>query len=323
MHDFENRLELLAHIASLYYDQDKNQQAIADEIGVTRSAVSRLLTEAHKRGIVEHIIHYPWRTSTDLEHELASKFPVLKHVRVLIRQNKSYDEMLKGMGILASQYFNSILPTLKIVGITWGTGLYQMVKACRPQSRPDMEIIQLIGGTGTERTSTIGPLLAPTLANCLGCTCRFLHAPLIVKNEATRRALLEDPTIRETLDRAGQCDLALVGIGGIRPELYNPYRLGYITQEELKELQREGIVGDVAGHHYDIHGEILTQSLINCRWVGISVDTLKKIKSVMAVAGDVQKAEGIYGALQGRHINVLITDNTAANRVLELYHQYS
>ena len=121
MADYENRLELLARVASLYYDHGKNQQEIAEEIGVTRSAVSRLLTEAHKRGIVEHIVHYPWRTTPELENALRSTFG-LKHVIVLTRQNKSYEEMLTGLGTLAAQYFSSTLPGLKRVGITWGTG---------------------------------------------------------------------------------------------------------------------------------------------------------------------------------------------------------
>ncbi len=48
MTEKEDRLELLARVASLYYDQNKRQDEIADEINMTRSAVSRLLTKAEK-----------------------------------------------------------------------------------------------------------------------------------------------------------------------------------------------------------------------------------------------------------------------------------
>jgi DNA-binding transcriptional regulator LsrR (DeoR family) len=70
MPEFQSRLELLARVASLYYDNKKTQQEIADEIGLTRSAISRVLSEAESRGIVEHIVHYPWRTSNELEESL-------------------------------------------------------------------------------------------------------------------------------------------------------------------------------------------------------------------------------------------------------------
>lgn len=317
MVDYQSRLDLLARVASLYYDNNKNQQEIAHEIGLTRSAVSRLLSEAQKKGIVEHIVHYPWRTSSELEGALASRFN-LRQVQVLIRQNKGYQEMLEGLGVLAAQYFTSILPKLNIVGITWGTGLYQMVRAFRPQSRPNMEVIQLIGGTGTESGSAIGPLLAPNLANCLGCKCRFLHAPLIMQNAIAHMAVLEDPTIRDTLDRAELCDIALVGVGTTLPELYNAYKLGYVSLQEVEKMRSEGVVGDVAGIHYNIKGEFLLDHWINQRIVAVRASSLGKIKEVMGVAGGYRKAESIFAALRGGHIHILITDDVAAKRVLEL-----
>lgn len=322
MAESDNRLELLARVASLYYDQKKRQDEIADEIGMTRSAVSRLLTKAEKIGIVEHIVHYPWRTSSDLEQALQTTFH-LKGVSVLQRQEKSYNEMLNGMGVLAAQYFTNLLPDIHSVGVSWGSGLYHLVQAFRPQSRPDMEVVQLMGGTGGERGSSIGPLLAPSLANHLGCTCCFLHAPLIMKNETARDAILEDQTIRQTLEKAEHCDVALVGIGSISPELYNPYRLGYLSAEELEDMHASGIVGDVAGIHYDINGNYLGDHWINHCWIGISEETLRKIPLVMGVAGDAQKAEAIYGALRAGYIDVLITDDLAARRVLELHRQFN
>jgi len=320
MPDYLSRLELLARVASLYYDKDRNQQEIADEIGLTRSAVSRILTEAHKRGIVEHNVHYPWRTSNELKNVLEARFK-LKHVSVLIRQNKSLEEMLEGLGKMAAEYFTTLLPSLKIVGISWGTGLYQMVRSVRPQNRPDMEVLQLVGGTGTEHGSSIGPLLAPNLANALGCTCYYLHAPLIMENEAAKAALMQDRLIRKTVERAVECDLALVGIGTTLPELYNIYKLGYLSLTEVEELRSDGIVGDVAGQHYNREGQILTNHWINRRFFGISVDALDKIEEVMGVAGGYQKAETIYAALRGGLVNTLITDDEAAIEVLKLADQ--
>lgn len=322
MTEKEDRLELLARVASLYYDQNKRQEEIAEEINMTRSAVSRLLTKAEKIGIVEHIVHYPWRTSSDLEQALQATFK-LKSASVLVRQEKTYAEMLNGLGVIAAQYFTAILPNLHSIGVSWGSGLYHMVQAFRPQVHPELEVVQLMGGTGGEHGSSVGPLLAPNLANKLGCTCCYLHAPLIMRNENARDVILEDQTIHQTLEKAVHCDIALVGIGSISPELYNPYRLGYLSTEELEELQSIGIVGDVAGIHYDIYGNFIEDHWINHCWIGISRETLMNIPMVMAVAGDTQKAEAIYGALCGGYIDVLITDDYAARRVLELYRQYS
>ncbi len=312
----EARVAYLAEVATKYYDQNKSQQDIADELGITRSAVSRLLTEARERGIVEIIVHYPWRTSADLERALMEMFP-LKAARVLIRGNKAYDEMVTGLGVLAAQYFTNTMKSNDIVGISWGSGLYQTIRALRPASYPDAEVVQLVGAVGTERSSAMGPLLAPLLANQLGAPCRYLHAPLLTESEAGRAALLHDRSIRETLDVAARAAVALVGIGTTAPERYNPARHGYVSLAELEDIRAAGGVGLIVGEHYDIDGNVLDIS-INRRVVGISPENLKRIPTIIGVGGDAIKGEAILGALRGKWVNVLITDEAAARRVLQL-----
>jgi DNA-binding transcriptional regulator LsrR (DeoR family) len=313
----EGRREYLAQVACEYYDQNKTQQEIADRIGVTRSAISRLLTEARAKGIVEIVVHYPWRTSPELEAALVGQFG-LKAARVLVRENKTYEETLKGLGVLTAQYFDAVVQEDSVIGITWGTNLYQVVQAIRPRSLAEAEVIQLIGGTGAERGSAIGPLLAPMLANSLGCTCRYLHAPLIAESEASRDALMQERSIRETLERGRQADIALVGIGSTRPELYNPYRMGYVSEAELDQIRAAGAIGDVCVQPYGLDGHILDVG-VSRRVVGITSEWLAQIETVIGVAGDVRKAEAIYGALMGKYVNVLVTDDQTVLKVLA-YH---
>lgn len=313
----DERLIYLARVASLYYDHGKSQQEIAEEIGVSRSAVSRLLTEAQEKGIVEIIVHYPWRTSPELEQALLSTFN-LKAVRVLQRGHKSYQEMLQGLGMLAAQYLHSILSDGMVIGISWGTALYQMIRAMRPLNLSAVEIVQIIGATGAENVPTDGPILAQLLANRLGGFCRYLHAPLIVNTETGRETLLQDRNIRETLARAAQADIALVGIGATNSELYSLLRAGYVDEAQAQHIRALGAVGDICAQHYAVTGQWLDID-INRRVVGISLETLSKIDVVIGVAGGSQKGATILGALRGRYINVLITDDQAAQKVLALH----
>lgn len=306
----------LAEVASMYYDQNMTQQEIANRVGVTRSGVSRLLSEARAKGIVEIVIHHPWRTNPELEKALLKMFNI-KAARVLMRDNKSYKEMLKGLGFLAAQHFTGIVRATDVVGISWGTGLYQMLRALRPVPYPEVEVVQLVGGTGSEKSSAIGPLLAPLLADKLGCTCLYLHAPLLTDNITARDALLQERSIRETLERGRQANIALVGIGSTEPEVYNPYRLGYVTAEELQVLRGAGAIGTMCGRLYNINGAML-DSDFNRRVIGIDLQGLSEIDTVMGVAGGEIKAEAIVGALRGKFVNVLITDEQAARRVLEI-----
>ena len=311
-----SRARYLAEIASKYYDQNKTQQEIADEIGVTRSAVSRLLTEAQQKGIVEIIVHYPYRTSPELEKILRSKFG-LKSARVLLRENKPEEESLAGVGRLASQYFISLLKEDSIVGVSWGTGLYQMVRAMRPMSYPQVKVVQLVGGMGSQKPSEIGSLLAPLLADMLGCVCHYLPAPTMTDSAAVRNAFMQESSIRDTLELAVKADIALVGIGSIKPEVNTPYKLGIISDEELQDLLAAGAVGNVCGYFYNNHGQFLNID-VNQRLVGIELHDLVKIPTVIGVSAGVMKAEGILGALRGKYINNLVTDDATARRILEL-----
>lgn len=311
-----DRLAYLAQIASLYYDQGKNQQEIAAQMGISRSAISRLLTEARQKGIVDIIVHYPWRTSSALEQALMNTFN-LKGAQVLIREDKSYEEMLHGLGVLASQYLDTILRDGLIVGISWGTALYQMIRNMPHRMLRGVEVVQLIGATGSENNPTDGPILAQLLAERLGGVCRYLYAPLIVEDEAVREVLLQDRNIRETMKRARQADVALVGIGCSHPSLYSLLRAGYVDEAETERIRSAGAVGDVCAQHYSLSGQWLDID-INRRTIGISLDTLSTIETIIGVAGSSQKGQAILGALRGGYINVLITDDRAAQAVLAL-----
>jgi deoxyribonucleoside regulator len=307
----------LAQVASLYYDQGKSQAEIAEEFEISRSAVSRLLTEAREKGIVEIIVHYPWRTSPELEEALVSTFG-LKAAGVLVTGNRQYQEMLQGLGVLAAHYLERMLYDGISIGISWGTALYQMIRAMRQCHLSSVEVIQLIGATGAEVVPTDGPILAQLLAEHLNATCYYLYAPLIVENEAVRDVLLQDRNIRETLARAERADVALVGIGTPRPDLSSLARAGYVNVAEQERIRATGAVGDICAQHFSITGEWLDID-INRRVVGIGLDTLARIDTVIGVAGNSRKGPAILGALRGRYVNVLVTDDQAAQKVLSLH----
>ena len=307
----EDRRMFLARVASLYYEGGKNQQQIADYLHVSRSAVSRFLTEARELGIVEITVHYPWRTNTELEETLRQRFG-LKGIRVLVSGERSYDEMLQGLGTLAAEELERLINPAAVIGIAWGTALYQVIRFVRPHRFQSLEVVQMIGATGSEqRLNTDGPILSQLLAERLGGIYRHLHAPLILESKEVHQALLQDRSISETLKRAENADIALIGIGSTRPELYSILRAGYVNEEETLRICEQGAVGDICGQHFDISGNKLDVEL-SSRAVAVSLEALKKIPVVLGVAGGKKKGDAILAALRGGYVNYLITDESAA-----------
>jgi len=311
----DDRSAYLARVASMYYEEHRTQQQIAEELGISRSGVSRLITEARELGIVEIIVHHPLQTSSSLEAALIEKYE-LKDARVLVgRMDENRGDPLKRLGELAARYFEGLLHDGMTIGISWGGALYEMIRAIRPRSHHNVEIVQLIGATGAEATPTSGPILAQLLAERLRCRSYQLHAPLIVEDARARKALLRERHIRETLERARRSDIALVGIGTTRAGYYSLVRAGYLAESDAAEVRRNGAVGDVCAQHYDYDGNWLDIDL-NRRVIGIDHEALRSIDTVIGVAGGVVKAQAIHGALKGRYVNVLVTDESAARRLL-------
>jgi DNA-binding transcriptional regulator LsrR (DeoR family) len=308
------RLAYLARVASMYYEDQMTQKEIAEALGISRSGVSRLITEARERGVVEIVVHHPLQTLPSLEAELLARYP-LKEARVLAGPDDGYERTLRKLGELAARYFEDLLQDGMTIGISWGGALYEMIRAIRPRRHTNVEVVQLIGATGAEATPTSGPILAQLLAGRLGCRSYQLHAPLIVEDARARQALLGERHIRETLERARRSDIALVGIGTTRSGYYSLVRAGYLDEADAGRVRKSGAVGDVCAQHYDYDGRWLDIDL-NRRVVGIDHEALRSIDTVIGVAGGTVKAQAIHGALKGRYVNVLITDEAAARRLL-------
>ena len=123
--------------------------------------------------------------------------------------------------------------------------------------------------------------------------------------------------ISETLNEVEQVELAVTGLGTNDPMDCNLLRLGHFSRAKCRELQKKGAVGDLCGWHLDINGRLCELELHD-RIVGISLEQIGKIKTVIAVAVGERKAEIILASLRGGYIDFLVTDEPAATKALSL-----
>jgi deoxyribonucleoside regulator len=309
-----SRDDLLARVASLYYEYDLNQQEIADRLRISRSNISRLLKEAKEKGLVEIRIHRRIPTVPTLEGELAARFS-LKRVMIVENSDYGYEDRLAAAGQLAAWYLEEIVQPNAVIGISWGTGVAAAVQAVAPHRHLQNDVVQMIGSVGTVSSVIDGPELARQLAHKLGGSYYYLHAPLFVDSPTTRSTFLEQPVIAETLRRAGDAQVALVGIGTTAPGASSFLRAGHLSEAQLKDMRERGMVGETTGKHFDVYG--MADFDLNERVIAVSLESLKHIPDVVAVACGLLKTRAILGALRGGYINALATDSQTAQAVLE------
>lgn len=312
-----NRDELLAYVAQKYYLEDHRQSDIASMIGLTRSAISRMLTEAREKGIVEIIIHHPFQYDQDLEDKLKARLG-LENVAVVVLNNQlTYDDLRNMLGKAGSRLLASLIKPGYKIGVAWGTTVQATIEAYEEDPIPDIKVVQLVGVLGSTRHSYSAQTLVERLAQKLGGEGIYLYSPFIVENRQTAASLLEDPAVEEAISIGKECDIALMGIGTTLPEFCSLYRGNHITSEELQTIQAAGAVGDVCALYFTVTGD-LAKVDFHQRRIGTSPSGLRSIPIRLAVAGSIEKAEAVLGAACGGFINSLVTDNLTAIRVLEL-----
>ncbi len=312
----QDRASLLADVAEMYYIDQKNQAEIAKRIGVTRSMVSRMLTEARESGIVEVRVRRPVQADRELESALMKHFR-LKDASVVSTLNLDGGRLLRALGAAGAQILKRYVTPKKIFGLAWGTSISATVDAFEASEPMNIRVVQMVGAMGARNMEYDGHHLVSRISEKIGGEAYYLNAPFICANPEMAKALLDTRSIKETITLTKKADVALLGVGSTSAEYSSFYLAGSVSLQELNHLQHEGSIGDVCGLHFDLQGSPTAQDFTE-RLVTIRHKDLLSIPIRLGVAGGAGKVAAILGALRGQYINVLVTDSLTARQVLDL-----
>lgn len=306
----------LVRVAKLYHDDNLSEQEIARLIGTSRSTVSRMLTEAKRRGIVRISFAKENRASTETENDLRKTFKLHDVVTVPAIGDGSEGRLKERLGAAAAAYVSEILQPGQVLGISWGTTLFEVALKLRPHRIPGICVVQLNGSVGQGRVSYLGARVLEIIAAKLGAQAFSFPAPAIVGDPAFGEALMKEPSIAEALEAARGCDLAVFTVGIVDPSCVL-VETGYLTADDIKGLRARGAVGDICSRFFDGQGRVCDPDL-DRRTLGLSLSDLASIPVRILVAGGRRKATGILGALRAGYADVLITDETTACEIAGL-----
>jgi len=305
--------QLLVRAARLYYEEGRSQNQIADTLGVSRSSVSRMLTAARDRGIVQITINDPTGRDLELEGELTARFG-LRDCRVA--ETPGGERPLPRVGDLGARWLLENLHAGQRIGVSWGHSLQAVVQHIPDEGTRDVEVLPLVGGLSAVDSAIAGEELVRDLAGRLGGSFRRLHAPALLTSKAGRDVLLAEPSIRDTLEAACHVHIAMVGIGsfgvGSSAALLRALEL---SDEEMTRFEAAGPAGDVCARYFDGDGKAL-HGPVDDRVLGISLECLAGIPTVAGVAAGPDKARGTLGALRTGALDVLICDRSLAGSLL-------
>lgn len=306
--------DLIARVAWKYYNEGMTQQEIADEFGVSRFKIMNILSEARDKGLIKIQFLSPIFNCLSIESELKEKYNLSDVVVIPTPCNSS--DLKKVLGIAGSNYLqNHIKPGDKI-GTAWGGTVFEVAKYFPPMKVENVTIVLLLGGLTSESVSLNPYDVAQKIAEKLGALCYYIFSPAIVDSEEICKAILSDRKIQSALEMANSVNKALVGIGEVSDEAAL-IKTNYISKDKMAKLRKKGAVGDILGRFFDINGSPVRSDLSN-RIIGLDLEKVRNIDTVIGVAGGKKKVKSIYGALKGNYLDVLITDEDTAKKLLAM-----
>lgn len=308
---------LILKVSKLYYEHHLTQLEISKRLSLSRPKISRLLKQAEEIGIVKiNIIPYPG-IHTELEEALEKKYGLKEAVVVEVSESNSQQAVSREVGVAAAEYFLRIVDNHQVVGMAWGTSLQAMVDAIPQADRSGVQLVQLIGGLGKPESEAHANYILRRLVAQIGCKLSILNVPGIVDKAEVKSAVLSDSHVRNLFNLFKKMDIAFVGVGVPTTDSVVMRDGTILTQSEMNMLLAKGAVGDICLRYFDNRGNPIL-SEIDQRVIGITLDEIKKIGTVVGVAGGPQKEQVIRAALLGKLINVIVTDHINAQKLVEV-----
>lgn len=318
MGDYDKVVDAI-RAARMYYYQNLTTGAIAHEMAISRSTVSRLLSYARQNGLVSIEIAEPDEHPQQFEKKISDYFKIKRAHVVSVPESAGETEWLDRVAQYAANYLNSIFDSNMIMGIAWGTTISEISKHLLPKSTHNSQIVQL-NGAGNIQTMGIeyASEIIMRFAQNYQATAHLFPVPTYFDYAATKQALWKERSIKRLLDLQIKADIFFYSIGAVNAGIpSHVYSGSYLEKEDYAELEREHLVGDIATVFFRQDGSS-DHIALNNRASGPDLQLFQNKRGICVVSG-LAKVRGLSAALKGHLITELIIDEPTARNLVEHY----
>lgn len=310
-------VHIMVQVAQMYYMDGMTQEKIANELGISRSAISMILTEARDFGIVDIRIKNPETNNDEISLKMREKFGLKKCF--VIPVNAKLQRMLtkivatQGAAIVEKEISNH-----SSLGFAWGTTCYECMSMFRNAENVfDVQVVPLIGGTNRIASEYQLNEMVRMMAEKLQGLPLFMYAPALADTIEEKEMYMRSAYMQPVIEKWKSLNVALISVGA-PPEYYNS-KIQFDPQEVKHEFEADPArtVGDICARRFNMRGEFLDNEY-NQRIIGISENDLRGVDKVICVAAGDHKVLSILGALRANMIDVLVTDENTASCILNI-----
>jgi DNA-binding transcriptional regulator LsrR (DeoR family) len=306
------RLDDAARAGWLYYVAGKNQEQIAKTLGISRQTAQRLVSLSVSEGLIKVRLDHPIARCMELAEQLRVRYAL--DLSEVVPTDPGDDSLVTGLAQAAAAEIERRLRATEPIIMAIGTGrtLKASIEQLTPLECPQHRVVSLTGNIAPDGSASFYNVIF-NMADCVKARMFPMPLPVIASSPTEREMLLGQPMVRETLALAARANITFVGIGHIGPDA--PLFVdGFITEAELKALQKAGAVGEIVGWAFDAQGKMI-EGLTNDRVASAPMPS-RETSLVVALAKGKRKLPGIRAALNRRLVNGLMTDEATAEALL-------
>ncbi len=313
--------ELLLRVAWFYYKDELTQDEIARMLSVSRASVGRMLERARRLGLVSINLNSECLDALELSGRLRRTFGLAEALVVPDhdREPADHDVLTARLGLGGAQFMTTHLRPGATLGVGWGETVCRVIAAANFGAAGPVHMVTLTGGVDRYLQTILSA--KGDAADAEVTTATVIPSPIVASTPSLAAALRAEPAIQQVLRQARGVEQAVVGVG-VPAHDSTIVRMGFLTPADARRVREMGVVGDILGQFFDATGKVV-ELPIHERRIGIELADLRRIPKVVAVAGGLHKAEAILGALHGKFIDVLVTNELVAKRLLDLEPEFA
>jgi DNA-binding transcriptional regulator LsrR (DeoR family) len=302
---------LTASIARRYYIDGRSKIDIADEFGMSRFKVARLLEAALDSGLVRIEIRSEGGIDVDLSARLQDRFG-LQH-SVVVDTPDDDDESLRGdLGRAAARLLAEILTPGDVLGLAWARAVSAMARALPPL--PGTPVVQLSGALSFPGDTDTSVDVVRDVAGRSGEVAHVFYAPLVVPDAATAKALRGQPEVARAFSQLPSVTKAVGGVGLWEAGQSTLYDTS--SEHDREALRKLGVCADISGVFLSAEGEPVPTELAE-RMIAISADEMRMIPEVIVIPYGSRKGPAVRAALRSGLVGGMVTHAALAQTILD------
>ncbi|MFF1699123.1 sugar-binding transcriptional regulator [Streptomyces sp. NPDC058257] len=303
-----------AAMARRFYLEGKSKIQIAEEFGVSRFKVARVLETALERDLVRIEIRVPAELDAERSDALRARYG-LRHA-VVVESPTAVDEVEESpdpenLGEVAADLLGELVNEGDVLGLAWGRSTIHMAAAL--DQLPPCTVVQLTGvyDAGTAERGSVEAVRRA--AQVSGGEAHPIYAPMLLPDPATAAALRNQTGIARAFEYFDKVTVAAVSIGSWEPGISTVHDM--LSDEERAHYASLGVAAEMSAHLFDAEGRRVGRDLGE-RCITVEADRLRRIPEVVAIAGGQRKAAAIDAVLRSGLVTSLVTDTAAADQLL-------